>query len=38
MRNEFLMRVEGSKIVLLSDVAKQCIKANRDDKKALWQK
>lgn len=38
MRTEFLMRVEGSEIVLLSDVAKQCIKANRDAKKALWRK
>lgn len=38
MKIEFLMRVEGSKIVLLSDVAKQCIKANSDEKRALWRK
>lgn len=38
MRTEFLMRVEGSKIVLLSDVAKQCIQANRAAKKTLWRK
>lgn len=38
MRIEFLMRVEGSKIVLLSDVAKQCMKANRDEKKTLWRR
>lgn len=38
MKKEFLMRVEGAKIVLLSDVAKQCIKTNRDDKKTLWRR
>lgn len=38
MKIEFLMRVEGSEIVLLSDVPLQCIKANRDEKRALWRK
>lgn len=38
MKIEFLMRVQGSEIVLLSDVAKECIRANRDEKRALWRK
>lgn len=38
MKIEFLMRVDGSKIVLLSDMAKECMKANRDEKRALWRR
>lgn len=38
MKIEFLMRVDGSKIVLLSDIAKECMKANRDEKRALWRR
>lgn len=38
MKIEFLMRVDGSKIVLLSDIAEECMKANRDEKRALWRR
>ena len=38
MKIEFLMRVQGPEIVLLSDIAKECIRANRDEKRALWRK
>ena len=34
MISEFLMRVDGAKIVLLSDVAKEEIRQGRDEKKA----
>lgn len=38
MRSEFLMRVEGSEITLLSDVAQAFITKHRAEKKALWRK
>ena len=36
MKIEFLMRVEGSEIVLLSDVAKECIRTYRNGKRTTW--
>lgn len=38
MKSEFLMRVEGSQITLLSDVAQAFIIQYRAEKKALWRK
>lgn len=38
MKSEFLMRVEGSQITLLSDVAQAFIIQHRAEKKALWRK
>lgn len=38
MKNEFLMRVEGSKITLLSVVAQNFITQHRAEKKALCRK